>query len=142
MIGLSQTCNHVAAALFQIKAASRLGLNNSSCTSKACEWLPNNKTIHPVKVKDLDLNRDGFGKRGMTMKTILISSQKKKFDPISGSDYSLSLDETANALRNVCKESDSIIFCAMPTAPAQVSEAESIEVESLNDLIMLSNSAN
>ena len=140
MAGLSQTCNHVAAALFRIEAASRLGLNNPSCTSKACEWLPNNKTVQPVKIKDLDLNRDGFGKRGMTVKTKLNSSPKKKFDPISESDYSLSLDETANALRNVCKESDSIIFCAMPKAPTQVSEDESIDVESLNDLIILSNS--
>ena len=140
MAGISQTCNHVAAALFQIEAASRLGLNNPSCISKACEWLPNNKTVQPVKIKDLYLNRDGFGKRGMAKKTILNSSPKKKFDPISESKHSLSLDENANALRNFCKESDSIIFCAMPKTPAQVSEAESIDVESLNDLIMFSNS--
>ena len=55
MAGMSQTYNHVAAGLFRIEAANRLGLNNPSCTSKPCEWLPNNKAVQPVKIKDLQL---------------------------------------------------------------------------------------
>ena len=33
MAGMSQTCNHVAAALFRVEAASTLGRNNLSFTS-------------------------------------------------------------------------------------------------------------
>ena len=32
MAGMSQTCNHVAAALFKIESAVRRGLNSPSCT--------------------------------------------------------------------------------------------------------------
>ena len=57
MAGLSQTCNHIVAALFRIEAVTRMGLNNPSCTSKPCQWLPNNKAVKPIKIKDLKLKR-------------------------------------------------------------------------------------
>lgn len=31
-------CSHVAALLFKVKAACRLGYNNPSCTSQPCQW--------------------------------------------------------------------------------------------------------
>ena len=37
MAGMSQSCNHVAALLFRVEAAVRLGLTNPSCTTKPCE---------------------------------------------------------------------------------------------------------
>ena len=61
MAGLSQTCNHVVAALFRIEAVSRMGLNNASCTSRPCQWLPNNKVVMPVKIKDFKLKRITLG---------------------------------------------------------------------------------
>ena len=48
MAGMSSTSNHVAAALFRVEAAMRLGLTNSACTTKSCEWLQNRKGIQPV----------------------------------------------------------------------------------------------
>ena len=61
---MSSTCNHVAAALFRAEAAMRLGLTNLTCTTKACEWLPNRKDLQTVKIKDLNFKRDDFAKRG------------------------------------------------------------------------------
>lgn len=113
MAGLSQTCNHVAAALFRIESASRLGLNNPSCTSAACTWLPNNKTVEPVKIRDLKLKRENFGKRGKK-ETELNSMEKKRFNPIAKCSYKLDLTAVASALRTVCKDSDSILFSALP----------------------------
>ena len=51
MAGMAQTCNHVAAALFRLEASCRLGLTNPSCTSKACEWLPSNRKVAPMKIR-------------------------------------------------------------------------------------------
>jgi len=62
MAGMGSTCNHIAAALFRVEAAIRLGLNNPPCTTKACEWLPNRKDVEPVKIKNLNLNREILGK--------------------------------------------------------------------------------
>ena len=113
MAGLSQTCNHVAAALFRIEAAVRMGLSNPSCTSKPNKWLPNNKNVQPVKVKDLKLVRGDLGRRGKNKKT-LNSSPKKKYDPtiIIDDDWSLTLNDVAAGLQSVCNEEDSIIFSA------------------------------
>ena len=80
MAGMSSTCNHIAAALFRVEAAMRLGLINPACTTKPCEWLPNRKEVKPVKVKDLNLGRDEFAKRGKRKKGIQ-TTQKKEFNP-------------------------------------------------------------
>eukprot|EP00794_Sanderia_malayensis_P019455 gene19455-biopygen14438 len=113
MAGMSQTCNHVAAALFRIESASRLGLNNPSCTSTACEWLPNSKPVEPVRIKNLKLKRHCFGKRGKISQEPN-SVQKRNFNPIAKSDYKLDLSTVASALKTICKESDSMLFTASP----------------------------
>lgn len=110
MAGMSQTCNHVAAALFRIESVSRLGLNNPSHTSKACEWLPNNKAVKPVKIKDLKLCRDGFCTRSKKKGTKLNSSPRKRYDALANSEHQLKLEDIANALQDVCDESDCLIF--------------------------------
>ena len=58
-----------------------LGLINPACTKKACEWLHNRKNVNPVKIKDIDLNRQDFRKRGKTVKRLL-KTPKKNTDPI------------------------------------------------------------
>ena len=75
MSGMGETCTHVAAAMYRVEAAVRIGLNNPACTSNANEWLPNRKTIEPKNIKDLDTSRDDFGQRG---KKETISSFTKK----------------------------------------------------------------
>ena len=80
MAGMSGTCNHVAAMLFRMEAAVRLGLTNQSCTSKSCEWLPNRKEVKPEKVKNLSFSRDDFGKRGQKSRK-LVTTPKRKYNP-------------------------------------------------------------
>ena len=63
MAGFSETCIHVATALFLTEAAVRLGLSIQACISKPCQWVPNNKAVNPVKIKDLKLTRGDFGRR-------------------------------------------------------------------------------
>ena len=47
MAGMGETCNHVAAAMYPVEAAVRVGFANPACASNANEWLPNRKTIEP-----------------------------------------------------------------------------------------------
>ena len=35
---MGEACSHIAAILFKIEAAVRLGLNDPACTSKTCVW--------------------------------------------------------------------------------------------------------
>ena len=113
--------NHVAAALFRIEAASRLGLNNPSCTSKPCEWLPNNKAIQPTKIKDLKLERSDFGMKGKQKAALNPSPkiQSQAFNPISQNDYKLTLNDIATALKSACEDDDCILFPALPKAQSQ-----------------------
>ena len=140
MAGMSQTCNHVAAALFRVESACRMGLNNPSCTSTACQWLPNNKVVEPVKIKDLKLKREGFGKRGKKQAG-LNTAKKRNFNPIAKSTYKLTFEDVAAALKTVCKESDSILFTALPKVDSQVPQgAEAVSVHSLKTLFNASES--
>ena len=98
MAGLSQTCNHIAAALFRIEAAVRNGLTNPACTSEKSEWLPNRGEVAPKKVADMNFNRDDFGQRGKKKRS-LVGTPKRSFDPISSSNQKLvNLSVIAKAL--------------------------------------------
>ena len=109
MAGMSQTCNHVAAALFRIQSACRMGLNNPSCTAKVCAWLPNNESVKPVKVSDLQLESDNFGKKRKTTAE-LNSSKKIKFNPIAKTTYKLSITNIAVAVKSVCRDPESYLL--------------------------------
>ena len=60
---MGSSCNHIAAALFRMEAAMKLGLCNPACTTQPCKWLPNRTEVQPSKIKDMNLNRDDFSKR-------------------------------------------------------------------------------
>eukprot|EP00112_Aurelia_sp_Birch-Aquarium-sp1_P004894 Seg1553.4 transcript_id=Seg1553.4/GoldUCD/mRNA.D3Y31 product="hypothetical protein" protein_id=Seg1553.4/GoldUCD/D3Y31 len=141
MAGVSQTCNHVAAALFRIEAAVRMGLTNPSCTSTSCGWLPNNKAVKPVKIKDLKLSRGDFGRRGKKQAE-LNCSPKKHFDPTKGIDAKLNLDEVVAALSLVCDKSESMIFAAVPKEQTEETAVEELdqEIHSLDSFYKISES--
>jgi len=63
MAGLESTCNHIAAVLFRIEAAMRLGLSNPACTTKPCEWLPNRNEVKQCRVKDIETTLPTGGKQ-------------------------------------------------------------------------------
>ena len=112
MAGMSETCNHVAAAMFRIEAAVRLGLTNPACTSSANEWLPCHKEVAPVKIKNLNFNREDFGQRGKKKRS-LVSTPKKVFNPIRNTDRKLlTLTSIAKAIEEVAPQS--ILFTAVP----------------------------
>ena len=83
--GMSETCIHVAAEMFQLEAAVRTGLLNPSCTSSSNEWLPCGKDIEPTKSKDLNFDRGDFAQRSRS-KRPLVPTPKKKFNPLAKSD--------------------------------------------------------
>ena len=61
MAGMGETYNHVAAAMYRVEAAVRIGLTSPASTSNANECLPNPKTIEPKNIEDLDFSREDFG---------------------------------------------------------------------------------
>ena len=64
MVGMGQSYNHVAAAMYRIEATVRNELTSPSCTSTANQWLPNHKNVQPIKVKDMNFGREDFCQRG------------------------------------------------------------------------------
>ena len=111
MAGFSQTCNHVAAILFRIEAAVRMGLTNPFCTSKPCEWLPSNAVVKPTKIKVLKLSRGEFGRKGRNISE-LNNSPKKDYQPSTDMLCSISFGEILTGMKAVCKEDESILFTA------------------------------
>ena len=60
---LGETCNHVAASMYRIETAVRIGLTDPASTSNANEWLLNQKTIGSKKIKHLYFSREDFGQK-------------------------------------------------------------------------------
>ena len=102
--GMSETCNHVAAAMFRIEAAVRLGLTNPACTSSANKRLPCHKEVAPVKIKNLNFDREDFGQRGKKKRS-LVSAPKKVFNPLRDSNKKLlTLSSIATAIEEVAPQ--------------------------------------
>ena len=101
--GIAQTCSHVAAALFRIEAAVRMGLTNPSCTAAACEWLPNSKLVKMTKIRHLKLGGASFGKQS-EKQSELNCSPKRQYDATVGFAENLGFMEVSDALRSVCGE--------------------------------------
>ena len=144
MAGMSGTCNHVAALLFRVEAAVRLGLTNPSCTTKSCEWLPNRKNVQPTKVKNLSFSRDDFGKRGKKTRQ-LVSTPKKEFNPLANTDVKpLQLNDIAESLKTSLP--DSVLYSAIPKPKIDFVRdivkpfVKSNDLVSIDDIILMSNS--
>ena len=147
MAGMSGTCLHVAAMFYRIEAAVRLGLTNPSCTGKSNEWLPNRTEVVPVKVKDLKLQRDDFGKRGKKVRK-LVSTPKKKYNPFCAiKDFKpLQLTDIATALEDVIP--DSILSTAVPKPKVYFvremisnNDPQPEDLESMDDVMLMSDSS-
>jgi len=145
MAGMSETCNHVAAAMFRVEAAVRNGLTNPACTSTANEWLPNRKQVEPSRIKNLSFNRHDFAHRGKT-KRPLVATPKKLYNPLENCKKKpLQLTDFANALKDVAPKS--ILFTAVPKPKIDfvreiitktVKQPENIK--SINEILNMSNS--
>ena len=105
--GLSQTCNHVAAALYRIECAVRNGLTNPSCTSKPNKWLPGSQQLMevPGKIKDMTFDRDDFAARGKKKRPFTVKS-KVSFNPLKLNEKTpLKLSDVAAALETIAPNS-------------------------------------
>lgn len=151
MAGMGSTCNHVAAALFRIEAAMRLGLANPSCTTKPCEWLPNRRDVLPCRAKDMNLNRDDFTKREKPARKLL-SSPKRNYNPLENCTMKmLSFDDMVKVLENNKVLKDTTLSIAIPKPEEKVDfvvnvlgtkkERPKPVPLSVDDIILLSDSA-
>jgi len=63
---LGSTCNHVAAVLFKVEHAWKMGWTNKACTSKPCVWnQPAKKQkLTPKKSKDMEWRKPHHSKKG------------------------------------------------------------------------------
>ena len=111
LAGMSQTCNHAAAALLRLEVVSRMGLNNPPCPSQDHSWLT--EPFKPMKIKDMKFTRSELGKRGKKGKRGRYASRTKSFTA-NTNGHKLTLDDIAAALRTVCAEDESMIFTAFP----------------------------
>ncbi|VDI18335.1 Hypothetical predicted protein [Mytilus galloprovincialis] len=54
MAGLAESCSHIAALLFKVEAAVRLGYTTKLCTELPCKWNADFvKKVQPAPVKDI-----------------------------------------------------------------------------------------
>ncbi|VDI16885.1 Hypothetical predicted protein [Mytilus galloprovincialis] len=54
MAGLGEVCSHVAALLFKVEIGVKMGLNQTSSTSKACQWNSTfRKEVTPTTITDI-----------------------------------------------------------------------------------------
>uniref|UniRef100_UPI00358FC381 uncharacterized protein n=1 Tax=Myxine glutinosa TaxID=7769 RepID=UPI00358FC381 len=115
---LGEVCSHVAAVLFKIEAAVKLGLTQSSCTSEACQW---NKTfrekLNPKSVVDckhlLKHNRQ------IEVKTV-VSSQHRQTLP----DFDMLKD-----LKAVCP--NAAFFSLIPKLDAKETDSATEEEDEM-----------
>ena len=106
MAGMVETCNHVAAAMFQVEVAVHTGLTNPSCTSSANESLSCRKDIEPTKIKDLNFDWEDFAQRGKKKRPLVVSPEIKKLNPLAKSDKKpLLLIDFASALEEIALNS-------------------------------------
>ncbi|KAJ8300881.1 hypothetical protein KUTeg_022400 [Tegillarca granosa] len=91
---LGETCSHVAALLFKIEAAVRLGFSTSSCTSVACCWNATyTKKVSAARVRGIEFFKENYGEK---------SAKKPKIVPtISQSE----LETFLVGLKSVCPKS-------------------------------------
>ena len=76
MAGMIQTYNHVGAALFRIEAASRLGAKQFIMHPTGMRMAPQQQNCTATEIKDMELCRNDYGKRGEAKGTINPSPKK------------------------------------------------------------------
>ena len=140
MAGMSETCNHIAGMLFRLEAVNIAGLNNPSCTTKPCEWLPNRSKVEPKKIKDVCLDRDDIKKR-FTKKSV-IPSPKKKYEPLIKCPLKpLKLNDIATALEEIAPLST--LTTAVPRPKIDfvrevITQRPEINTVSVDDVLLMS----
>ena len=77
--GLGESCSHIAALMFKLEAAVRLGFTTMACTSLPCSW--NDLSTMKVKgapIRDTIFYRPKVGKTKKRMKPVIPPSAESK----------------------------------------------------------------
>uniref|UniRef100_A0A8C6TKY7 Uncharacterized protein n=1 Tax=Neogobius melanostomus TaxID=47308 RepID=A0A8C6TKY7_9GOBI len=120
MAGLGEVCSHVAALLFKMEIAVRLGLTSRSVTDESCKW--NNafrKELEPVTITNLQHLIKG--KRTKPVPSIVPSGKDSLPD--------LSI---LQSLHGVCP--DAVFFTTIPRLDPEETDTES-ETEQLYEIV-------
>ena len=73
-----------------------------------------------MKIKDMKLSRNDFGKRGKAKKDLNPSPRKRYYPLTECGDFDLCLDDIATAIRPICAEKDRILFYAFPKSASPI----------------------
>ena len=119
--GLSQCCNHVAAALYKIEFANEKSLTDPACTEKECEWNAAIREIAPMKIKHMDIrehNKEKFMKSQEQKKpsTPLNYTEKQNFDPRPEHDRNVTderKEELLHKVREILPNAVAKIICSL-----------------------------
>lgn len=125
--GMGQTCNHVAALLFRVESANKLGL--TSCTSLPCQWkVPAATKVVPTKIKDLTIRKS---RHGQEKTRPLVSNLKNQFKPLESLniDRNTFIDELRKAVPNACLLKGTDIPEVLPLENSQELGQQACEVE-------------
>ncbi|XP_041371313.1 uncharacterized protein LOC121384798 [Gigantopelta aegis] len=76
MAGLGESCSHIAALLFKVEAAVRLGYTSQTCTDLPCKWNEDFvKKIQPAEIKNIRFYKDSAVQR--------VQKSKRKHEEIT-----------------------------------------------------------
>ncbi|XP_022325057.1 uncharacterized protein LOC111125467 [Crassostrea virginica] len=98
--GMGQTCNHVAALMFRVEMANKLGV--TSCTSAPCSWkVPAATCVLPVKIIETVVKKS---RHGQVKSRSLVSTQKTEYRPQASMniDRDSLINDLRKALPNAC----------------------------------------
>ncbi|KAJ8301035.1 hypothetical protein KUTeg_022554 [Tegillarca granosa] len=101
-IGLAQSCSHIGGLLFALSVLKRgQQPDDSSCTSKLCQWKIPRQNIKPQPASSLKIAKPKLKIDGSAATTLSSSAVSIDFDPRHSDDRSFNLDWSLNQLREL-----------------------------------------
>jgi len=98
MTRLGESCSHVAAVLFKLEAAVRLGYTNKACTDVACSWNASFVgKVQPAPIANIELSRKQRSESAET------SSVQPTTSAATGDDVTADQEEFLQQLASISK---------------------------------------
>jgi len=100
MFSLGKSCSHVAAVLFKVEAAVRLGYTSKASTDVACKWnVAYVKKVQPAPIADITLSRKELSEQPSSSRSM--PSQRTGDDELTESQHDF-LQELSTLAKPVC----------------------------------------
>ncbi|XP_065909342.1 uncharacterized protein [Dysidea avara] len=139
--GLGEVCSHIAAILFKVETAVRLGLTKPSCTSTSCNW--NNwykENINPAEVRNINFVKPKHSSKRKQTCSEFTSSAKKQQRNLS----QIPPETLYSAINNCLPHASVFTIVPKPDNDSQLSKVTSSVgtpiVDSVTDSGMISSS--